>query len=196
MTGRWVRRDITRRRRGPHDGRSGTDRAIEAFLATSGRSLFRLAVVLSADVRMGEDLYQETLLRLTSRWETIEEPLAWSRRVMRNLAIDRYRANARRPREVEAREGERPGDQLDQRTAGSLEAVEVRDTVLEALGDLNETQRAVIALRFLEDRSEVEVAEMLSLPIGTVKSNTARAVGILRDHPRLQHLFPDGEATG
>ncbi|MGC8481232.1 MAG: RNA polymerase sigma factor [Acidimicrobiales bacterium] len=193
MTGRWTRRDVTRRRRGRRSGRSVSDHAIESFVADSGRSLFRLAVVLSADVTMGEDLYQETLLRLATRWETIDEPLAWSRRVMRNLAFDRYRANVRRLREVEAGEGER---QVDQRTVGSFEAVEVRDTVLEALGDLNETQRAVIALRFLDDRSEAEVAEMLSLPIGTVKSNTARAVGILRNHPRLQHLFPDSEATG
>jgi RNA polymerase sigma factor (sigma-70 family) len=149
--------------------------------------------VLSADLRTGEDLYQETLLRLSTNWETLDDPLAWSRRVMRNLAIDRYRAVARRPREVEVRESER---QVDQQTAGTFESIEVRDTVLEALADLNETQRAVVALRFLDDRSEAEVAELLSLPLGTVKSNTSRAVGILRNHPRLQHLFPGQESAG
>ena len=74
----------------------------ERFVADEGDSLFRLAVLLSTDVRAGEDLYQETLQRLARRWDGVDDPAAWSRRVMHNLSVDRFRAARARPAEVAA----------------------------------------------------------------------------------------------
>ena len=177
----------------------GAAASFDGFVADHGEALFRVAVILSADVRAGEDLYQETLQRLASRWGSIDNPVAWSRRVMHNLSVDRYRAARSRPAEVPA--GEAVIGLSDHRSADQLEAIEVRPALLRALSDLTDSQRLVVALRFLEDRSEAEVAQMLEVPVGTVKSTASRAVGRLRRHPSLARLFsgqalPDDEAAG
>lgn len=178
------------RRRGRHRSRfEDSTAAFDRFVADSGDALFRLAVILSADVRAGEDLYQETLQRLASRWDTVDNPTAWSRRVMHNLSVDRFRSARSRPTEVLSSESGRALS--DPTSADRLNSVELRPALFQAMGDLTDTQRLVVALRFLEDRSEGEVAEMLSVPVGTIKSTTSRAVGRLRRHPSLLHLFPD-----
>ncbi|MDE3206175.1 MAG: sigma-70 family RNA polymerase sigma factor [Acidobacteriota bacterium] len=160
----------------------------EAFVAEAGDGLFRLAVLLSADVRAGEDLYQDTLQRLAARWAGVADPVAWSRRVMHNLAVDRFRSRRSRPAEVPSLyDGPGPADP---RSADGLDAAEVRPALLQALADLTDTQRLVLALRFLEDRSEAEVADLLGVPVGTVKSTSSRAVVRLRRHPSLAHLYP------
>lgn len=178
-----------------HRPRAGNRSAgFEGFVSDAGDALFRLAVVLSTDVGAGEDLYQETLQRVASHWSGIDNPAAWSRRVMHNLAIDRFRARRARPPEVAPpAEGAGPPDP---RTADQLEAVEVRSALLRALADLSDVQRLVVALRFLEDRSEADVAAFLGVPVGTVKSTTSRAVGRLRRHPSLARHFLDDEAIG
>ena len=166
----------------------------EQFVTHSGDGLFRLAVLLSADVWGGEDLYQETLQRVAARWEEIDNPSAWSRRVMHNLAVDRFRARRARPAEVADPSG---GARLpDARAGDPMEAAELRSVLLPALADLSDLQRSVVALRYLEDRSEAEVAELLGVAVGTVKSSTSRAVARLRRHPALTQLFPDARATG
>lgn len=182
------RQQGARRSRRPRRGHEDPG-SFEKFVAESGDPLFRLAVVLSTDVAAGEDLYQETLHRLAGRWDAVDNPSAWSRRVMHNLSVDRFRAARSRPPEVAAPED---GHRLpDPRSGDRLEAVEVRPALLRALGDLSDTQRLVVALRFLEDRSETDVAALLDVPVGTVKSTAARAVRRLRRHPSLVHLFPE-----
>jgi RNA polymerase sigma factor (sigma-70 family) len=160
-------------------------------VADGGDGLFRLAVVLSTDVGAGEDLYQETLQRVARHWATLVTPAAWSRRVMHNLAVDRARARRSRPAEVA------PPDESaglpDPRAAARLEAAELRPALFRALSDLSDTQRLVVALRFLEDRSEADVADLLGVPLGTIKSISSRAVHRLRRHPSLFHLCPRHE---
>ena len=179
-----------RRRRHPGE----PDDSFEAFVAGSGDALFRLAVVLSTDVAAGEDLYQETMQRLSAHWGRLDNPHAWARRVMHNLSVDRFRARRARPEEVPA--SDERSVPADRRAAERMEAVEVRPALFEALADLGDSQRLVVALRFLEDRSEAEVAELLGVPVGTVKSTASRGIARLRRHPSLAHLFPSGEATG
>lgn len=190
MSRQHARHAADRRRRRSSDRHVGFDE----FIAEMGNSLFRLAVVLSADVRAGEDLYQETLQRVAVHWAVIDSPAAWSRQTMRNLAVDRYRARSARVAEVPV-----PDDGTavpDPRAADGFQAIEVRQALLRALGDLSDMQRLVVALRFLEDRSEAEVAELLSVPLGTVKSTAFRAVARLRRHPSLLPLLTGDEATG
>lgn len=99
-------------------------------MADSGDALFRLAVVLSADVTAGEDLYQETLQRFSAHWGTLDNPDAWTRRVMHNLAVDRFRARRSRPAEVPASDGR--SEPADRRSVDRLEAVEVRPALFDA----------------------------------------------------------------
>ena len=74
-------------------------RAFEAFVSEAGDALLRTAVLLTSDPHVAEDVYQETLHRLSMRWSRIDNPRAFSRRVMHNIVIDRARAQQRRPRE-------------------------------------------------------------------------------------------------
>lgn len=165
--------------------------AFEAFVADDGASLLRLAVVSVADVHAGEDIYQETLQRLAANWARAEHPGAYARKVLANLVIDRHRALGRRP-------AERPLVDLlavDHRSADSLAAAEVRAVLFAALDALTAGQRLTVALRFLEDRSEAEVASLTGVPVGTVKSITSRALARLRQDPTIRGLYAT-EAAG
>lgn len=181
------------RRPVPADRAGGDETtSFERFVAEAGDGLFRLAVVMSADVRAGEDLYQEAMQRLAAHWHDVDNPQAWTRRVMHNLSVDRYRARRARPPETTAPDWFEPADP---RAAEPMDAAEVRPALLQALADLSDTQRHVVALRFLEDRSEADVAVLLGIPVGTVKSTTSRAVARLRRHPALTELAGSDEAA-
>jgi RNA polymerase sigma factor (sigma-70 family) len=70
-----------------------------------------------------------------------------------------------------------------------MTGVELRPALFAALDTLTALQRAVVVLRYFDDRSEAEVAELLGVATGTVKSTASRAVGVLRSHPSLLALF-------
>jgi RNA polymerase sigma factor (sigma-70 family) len=105
---------------------------------------------------------------------------------MHNLVIDQSRARQRRPRELELFAGH---DHRDPRSADHLAAVELRPALLAALDTLSAQQRAIVVLRYFDDRSEAQVAELLGVSAGTVKSTASRAVARLRMQPGLTALF-------
>lgn len=159
--------------------------SFETFVAQSGDRLLRLAVVVVSDVADGEDLYQECLRRVAARWDQIDNPTAYSRQVIRNLSIDRARQRQRR-NEVVVHDIPAVADR---RAADALDATEVRTALFAALASLSAEQRVVVALRYLEDLGEVEVAGQLGLPVGTVKSTASRALARLRRHHAIAHFF-------
>ncbi|MGH9107385.1 MAG: RNA polymerase sigma factor [Acidimicrobiales bacterium] len=124
--------------------------------------------------------------RLSRRWDLVDKPKAFCRRVVYNLVVDGLRARSRRPVEtllpIDL-------DDIDPCSADALSATELRPVLLSALESLNLTQRAVVVLRYFDDRSEADVAELLGIPVGTVKSTAARAIAQLRSHPCLVPLF-------
>jgi RNA polymerase sigma-70 factor (sigma-E family) len=161
-------------------------RAFEGFVAESGDALLRMATLFTSDPHTAEDVYQETLQRLAARWSRVDNPRAFCRRVMHNLVIDRARARRRRPHELELFASY---DSSDPRSADPLAAVELRPVLLAALDTLTAQQRAIVVLRYFDDRSEAEVAELLGVSPGTVKSTASRAVAQLRVWPGLTALF-------
>lgn len=161
-------------------------RAFESFVAESGDLLLRIATLLTCDVHLAEDVYQETLQRLAGRWARVENPRAFCRRVMHNIVIDQQRARQRRPFELELYAGY---DSRDPRAGDPLAAVELRPSLLAALGTLSPQQRAIVVLRYFDDRSEGEVADLLGVSVGTVKSTASRAVARLREQPGLGALL-------
>ena len=161
-------------------------RAFEGFVADSGDVLLRLATLLTCDPHLAEDVYQETLQRLAARWSKIDNPLAFCRRVMHNIVIDQARARRRRPTELELFTGYDSGDQ---RAGDPLTAIELRSALLDALSTLTLQQRTIVVLRYFDDRSEAEVADLLGVSAGTVKSTASRAVAQLRAQPALATLF-------
>jgi RNA polymerase sigma-70 factor (sigma-E family) len=159
-------------------------RAFEGFVTESGDALLRMATLLTADPDAAEDVYQETLHRLAMRWSRVDSPRAFCRRVMHNIVIDQARARKRRPPELFT-----VHDRGDPRAGDPVTAAELRPALLAALGTLTLQQRTVVVLRYFDDLSENEVAELLGVSPGTVKSTASRAVAQLRTQPGLIALF-------
>jgi RNA polymerase sigma-70 factor (sigma-E family) len=162
------------------------ERAFEEFVAESGDALLRLATLLTSDQGLGEDVYQETLHRLAARWSRVDNPRAYCRRVMHNIVIDHARTRQRRPAEIRLVEAHDDGDP---RSADSASAVELRPVLLAALRTLTPQQRAIVVLRYFDDLSENEVADLLGVSSGTVKSTASRAMAQLREQPGIRGLF-------
>lgn len=141
--------------------------------------LSRSAYLLTGDRHRAEDLVQETLTRVAGRWRSLRHdgvPDAYARTVMHRLAIDAWRRRRVRPPEVD---GEYP-------ELGTLGPdLERRLLVRAALMRLTVRQRAVLVLRFFEDLTEVQTAEVMGCSANTVKSQTRHALG------RLRQLAPD-----
>jgi RNA polymerase sigma-70 factor (sigma-E family) len=163
------------------------ERAFEEFIAESGDALLRLATLLTSDRGLGEDVYQETLHRLAARWSRVDNPRAFCRRVMHNIVIDQGRLRQRQVPEIRLAEGHDDGDP---RSADSAAAAELRPVLFGALRTLTPHQREIVVLRYFDDRSENEVAELLGVAPGTVRSTLSRAVAQLREQPGLSALFP------
>ncbi len=162
------------------------ERAFEEFVAESGDSLLRLATLLTSDQGLGEDVYQETLHRLAARWARVDSPRAFCRRVMHNIVIDQGRLKSRQVRHIRLAEGH---DDFDPRAGDTAHAAELRPVLLGALRTLTPHQREIVVLRYFDDRSENEVAELLGIAAGTVKSTLSRAMAQLREQPGISSLF-------
>ena len=161
-------------------------RAFEEFAAESGAELLRIAILLTPDPHTAEDVYQETLQRLAARWSRVDSPKAFCRRVMHNIVIDQTRARARRPHELRLFD---TGEKSDPRSADPHHSVEVWPSLRAALNSLTVQQRTILVLRYFDDRSEADVAKLLGISVGTVKSTTSRAIAHLRDFPGLASIF-------
>jgi RNA polymerase sigma-70 factor (sigma-E family) len=159
--------------------RGDLDGEFRLFAAAQRPGLYRVALVLTADPGVAEDLVQTALMRTYSRWPRLrgQDPGGYARRVIANENIDRWRRDRGRER----------------LTAEVPEAVSVdlaggvadRDAVLRALEELTARERRVVALRFLDDFSEADTAKALGMPLGTVKSVTHRAIAKLRESRNL-----------
>ncbi len=143
--------------------------------ARSGR-LLRTAFLLTRDWGLAEDLLQTVLAKAWFAWGRIEtDPEAYVRRALVTTYTSWWRRNWR---------GETPAELLPERPAPDvLREIDERDAVWAALGRLAPRQRAVIVLRFYEDLSEAETAAVLGCSVGTVKSQTSRALERLRCDP-------------
>ena len=148
-------------------------RAFERFVAESSDRLVRTAYLLCGDRGHAEDLVQTALLRTARRWGHARRcPEPYARRVVVNLARDRWRALGRRPREA-------PIGETDI-AVSVTDGIAERDQLVRAAQALPEGQRAVLVLRYFDDLSIEETARVLGCTTGTVKSQTARALTRLR----------------
>jgi RNA polymerase sigma-70 factor (sigma-E family) len=149
------------------------------FVAARGQALQRTAFLLTGDWAAAEDLLQTALARVYPRWGRIvrDDPEAYVRRVLVNTWSSWWRRKWR---------GERPTAELPERAVVDTYAdVDRREAVRQALTRLPHKQRAVVVLRFHEDLSEAQVAEMLGVSVGTVKSQASKALAKLRTDSAL-----------
>ncbi|HEU5036931.1 MAG TPA: SigE family RNA polymerase sigma factor [Nocardioides sp.] len=161
----------------------------EFFRATWPR-LFRTAYAVAGDAASAEDALQAAFARVFASWRrisSVDHPEAYVRRMVVNEIIgDRRRGWWRR---------ERPTAEPDQAgAAGRVQSPEVgvadRQAVWAAVRALPVRQRAVIVLRYYEDLSEREIAEVLGCSPGTVKSQASAALANLR---RNAAVLPNGD---
>jgi RNA polymerase sigma-70 factor (sigma-E family) len=153
----------------------------ERFVAEVSGDLLRTAYLVQWDLPTAEDLVQECLIKVARRWyrvRTMERPAAYAKRILINLAIDGAKRSARHRSELEAHPALEEG--LDETAARDLGLVEYKHELMLAVGALPPRQRATLVLRYFEDLSESQTAELLGWSIGTVKSTTSRALDRLR----------------
>lgn len=154
----------------------GSD-ALEQLLARRGTQLLRTAVLLTGNCQDGEDLLQAALERLIRQGRRVGvNPEGYLRRTLYNLAADRWRRQAAWHRKLPMiRAGQRAT------TADLTAAVDLRDALVRVLHLLPPQQRAVIVLRYWEQLSEAEAAEVLHCSEGTVKAAASRGLRRMRE---------------
>jgi RNA polymerase sigma-70 factor (sigma-E family) len=153
------------------------DTAVDELYAAHYRRLVRLSVLLVRDVETAEEVVQDSFVAMHGRWRTLRDPekaLAY----LRQTVVNRSRSLLRR-RGVEARHtppAVRPHHGADEDALVS----ERRRVVLDALRELPDRQREVLALRYYLDLSEAEIASTLGISRGAVKSHASRGSAALR----------------
>jgi RNA polymerase sigma-70 factor, ECF subfamily len=154
-----------------------TEAEFREFVRVRSAALLRVAYLVCGDLTLAEDLLQTALARTYLAWRRhtdIESLDAYTRRVLLNTATSWWRRRWR---------GEHPTSELPEQPVGDrTDHVAERDAMWRLLGRLPARQRAVIVLRYYEDRSEAEIAAALGVSVGTVKSHASRALATLRTH--------------
>jgi RNA polymerase sigma-70 factor (sigma-E family) len=141
----------------------------------------RLAYLITGDRAVAEDLVQDAFIRLAGRLVHLRDPGAFDaylRKTVVNLAHSHFRR-----KRVERTYLERAGAAGRTNVAHDA-SVEDREELWRALQRLSQRQRAAIVLRFYEDLSESQVADILRCRPGTVKSLVSRGLDILRNEVR------------
>ncbi|GAA4716309.1 SigE family RNA polymerase sigma factor [Pedococcus ginsenosidimutans] len=159
----------------------------EEYVATRGASLLHTAWLLTGDHQRAEDLVQTALGKTWPHWSHIAVSEggsydAYVRKVMMTTYIAWWRRRWT---------AEYPTASLPERPASAsgtpeAETTERRRDLLAALAPLPRGQRAVVVLRYFYDLSEAQTAEALGCTVGTVKSQSSRALAALRNSPALR----------
>jgi RNA polymerase sigma-70 factor (sigma-E family) len=146
--------------------------SFDEYVRARHPALLRFAHVLCGDAHLAADLVQDALERTGLRWRRLldqEDPEGYVRRVIVNQYLNRLRRLRRE--HLVADVPDRAGDEHSTGTD---------DPIRQLLASLPRRQRAVVVLRFYEDMTEAAIAEVLGCSLGTVKSNSSRALAKLR----------------
>ena len=157
--------------------RGRDDGSFVEFVAERGNALLRTAILMCHSRHDAEDALQSALEKAYRHWDRLEpdtDPEPYVRRILVNLLISRAR-RWRVLREIQvARTPEVP-------TTAPTHEVELRGALVDELRRLGPRQRAVLVLRYWEDLSELQTAELLGCSVGTVKSQASRGLARLRE---------------
>ncbi|MEV8393360.1 SigE family RNA polymerase sigma factor [Streptomyces sp. NPDC057539] len=158
--------------------RSGTSRAddFREFAAARTNQLFRSASLLTGgDTHLAEDLVQETLGRMYALWgrvARIDNPAGYAQTVLVRTFLTHQRRRSAT---------ERPLGELPEPAQVLGDDVDLRIALLDALGRLSAKDRAVVVLRYWEDRSVEETADAMQVSSAAVRTRSVRALAKLRD---------------
>ena len=157
----------------------------DSFVRARTHALLRSAYLLTGDQHLAEDLVQTALARTHLAWRRLRatgNAEAYARKIMYHHQVSWWR----RRRVPESLTDTPP----EGRRADDSDIATVRLTLRAALQRLTPRQRAVLVPRYYEDHSEQEAAALLGVSVGTVKSQTAKALG------RLRQVAPELAAFG
>jgi RNA polymerase sigma-70 factor (sigma-E family) len=156
----------------------------EGFVRGQADRLVRVGYLITGDLSEAEDFVQEALARVARRWgrvATMASPAGYARRVLVNIVIDSADGRSRRGQELADTASWALGQRADPGSEEGFAAVDGRLNLLRALVRLPARQRAVLVLRYWEDLSEADTAELLGISPGTVKSMASRGLVRLRE---------------
>lgn len=157
------------------------------LVETCWPGLYRTACMLLGDAAAAEDLVQTALTKTYANWRkvrAVEAAPGYARTTMMNTAASWLRKRSWR--------NERPSDRLPEPVGSEPADPADRPTLMRALAQLPRGQRTVVVLRFYEDMTVPQTAHALGVSEGTVKSQTAEAMGKLR--ALLGDVIPEGAA--
>ena len=191
---------------------SGSEEALATLYDRHVDGIHSVALRLTSDWQLAEEVVQETFLALWNRAELFDPALAslatWLRTIARNRTVDRLRAAGRRPPLVplpgtgDPDEGDPGFDRvradaviIGGATPGlspeaAAEAAESRAAVAAAIAGMPEEERTVILLAYREGLTQSEISERLGWPLGTVKTRTRRAPARLRAVLEAEDTLP------
>jgi RNA polymerase sigma-70 factor (sigma-E family) len=159
----------------------------DGFVVGRSPALLRSAYLLVQDEGLAEDLLQTALTKAWFAWKRIEEPEAYVRRIMVTTSASWWRRRWNR---------ETPTDEPEhQAMAARLDEPANAQDLWVAIGHLPPRQRAVVVLRYLEDRTEAETASLMGCSVGTVKSQCAKALAKLRADGTLASDIEEGSRS-
>lgn len=154
---------------------------LREFVASRSARLYRIAYVLTGDHHHAEDLLQAALVKAASSWRRIRDHAALEGYVRRTMYRDQVGVWRRRGVLTEWRTAQPP----ETPTGDHTDHTDLKVVVRDALARLSPKQRAVLTLRYFEDLPEGEVAELLGVSVGTVRSTAHKAL------TRLRSLAPE-----
>ncbi|MEU9150931.1 SigE family RNA polymerase sigma factor [Streptomyces sp. NPDC048417] len=176
----------------PGERRSLTEAEFTAYVQERRASLYATAYHLTGDRFEAEDLLQSALFSTYKAWDRISDKAAvggYLRRTMTNLHISAWRR--RKLNEYPTEElPETPGD------TDAMSGTELRAVLWQALARLPELQRTMLVLRYYEGRTDPEIAEILHISVGTVKSSIWRSLRRLREDEVLSFGRDEENAFG
>lgn len=149
-----------------------TDPAYSEFVLSRQGRLRRAAYLMCGDADQAEDLLQEALIALAEKWEKVEHPDAFVRAVIYRQRVSWWRRNRR---EVAVEQLPDPG--VEDGAERRAREAEVHDL----LRSLPPRQRAALVLRYFEDLTEAQAAEVMGVAVGTVKSLSHQAIARMRE---------------
>jgi RNA polymerase sigma-70 factor (sigma-E family) len=160
------------------------DARLSDYVRGQWPSLVRYATLLCGDAVEAEELVQSALVRVALRWPFVRDkdnPDGYVKRAIVHGQINRWRGIGRHETVVP--------EPPDVAVADRSTALAEQDAIRRALATLPPRQRAVLVLRYLDDHSEQETAVVLGCSVGTVKSQTHKALAKLRESVRADGVL-------
>ncbi|WP_405797240.1 SigE family RNA polymerase sigma factor [Streptomyces sp. NBC_01506] len=155
---------------------------IETFMQAVSPGLFRAALLVCGDWHLAEDLVQTTLGKVFVSWRrvrTADSPHAYVRTILMRTYLSHVRLH---------RTYEKPVDELPEQPAAHHDPA-LRLALAQALARLTPQDRAVVVLRYWEDRSVAQTAKALGMSAGNVRVRSMRALSSLRTSLGGEHDF-------